>query len=91
MFQALKLCADAVVLKPRMSRYAEVARSVRALMRDLTPLVEPLSLDEAYLDLSGTERLHGVAPAEKAGQWAGRHSTGSLSSRVSVARRLNFA
>ena len=64
MFMALKLCPDAVVIKPRMAKYAEAARAVRAMMRELTPLVEPLSLDEAYLDLSGTERLHGVSPAK---------------------------
>ncbi|MEO7054807.1 MAG: DNA polymerase IV [Rhizomicrobium sp.] len=63
MFQARKLCPDAVVIKPRMSLYVEVAREIRVLMRQLTPLVEPLSLDEAYLDLSGTTRIHGMAPA----------------------------
>lgn len=63
MFQARKLCPNAVVVKPRMSHYVEVAREIRALMRQLTPLVEPLSLDEAYLDLSGTTRVHGMAPA----------------------------
>jgi DNA polymerase IV len=64
MFQALKLCPNATVIKPNMSKYAQVARGVRAMMRALTPLVEPLSMDEAYLDLSGTERLHGTAPAK---------------------------
>jgi DNA polymerase-4 len=54
MFQARKLCPDAVIVRPNMKKYAEAARAVRALMRELTPLVEPLSLDEAYLDLSGT-------------------------------------
>ncbi|HUJ03748.1 MAG TPA: DNA polymerase IV [Rhizomicrobium sp.] len=63
MFMALKACPQAVVIKPNMSKYAGVARQVRSLMRELTPLVEPLSLDEAYLDLSGTERLHGASPA----------------------------
>lgn len=63
MFKALKLCPDAVVLKPRMSFYAEVSRKVRALMEELTPAIEPLSLDEAFLDLSGTQRLHGAPPA----------------------------
>jgi DNA polymerase-4 len=63
MFQARKLCPNAIVVKPRMSHYVEVAREIRALMRQLTPLVEPLSLDEAYLDLSGTTRIHGMAPA----------------------------
>jgi DNA polymerase-4 len=62
MFKALKLCPEAVVLPPRMKLYAEVSRAIRAMMLDLTPLVEPLSLDEAFLDLGGTERLHG-APA----------------------------
>jgi len=63
MFQARKLCPNAVVIKPRMNLYVEVAREIRSLMRQLTPLVEPLSLDEAYLDLSGTARIHGMAPA----------------------------
>ncbi|HVV64261.1 MAG TPA: DNA polymerase IV [Rhizomicrobium sp.] len=64
MFKALQLCPRAVVIKPRMAKYVEEGRRVRALMRELTPLVEPLSLDEAYLDLSGTERLHGMSPAK---------------------------
>ena len=63
MFKALELCPDAVVLKPRMELYAEVSRAIRAMMTELTPAVEPLSLDEAFLDLSGTERLHGQPPA----------------------------
>jgi DNA polymerase-4 len=64
MFQALQLCPNPVIIKPRMGKYVEAAREVRALMRELTPLVEPLSLDEAYLDLSGTERLHATSPAK---------------------------
>jgi DNA polymerase-4 len=63
MFTALKLCPDAVVIKPRGDRYAEVSRAIRARMEALTPSVEPLSLDEAFLDLTGTERLHGAPPA----------------------------
>lgn len=63
MFQALKLCPEAVVIRGRMQRYVEVSRQVRALMEDLTPAIEPLSLDEAFLDLSGTARLHGAPPA----------------------------
>lgn len=63
MFQALKLCPEAVVLKPRMEVYADVSRQIRAMMQDLTPDVEPLSLDEAFMDLSGTARLHGAPPA----------------------------
>jgi DNA polymerase-4 len=63
MFKALALCPDAVVLKPRMEVYAQVSRQVRALMEELTPSVEPLSLDEAFMDLGGTHRLHGAPPA----------------------------
>jgi DNA polymerase-4 len=63
MFKALKLCPDAVVVRPRMEAYAAVSRDIRAAMLALTPLVEPLSLDEAFLDLSGTRRLLGAAPA----------------------------
>jgi DNA polymerase-4 len=63
MFQALKACPDAVVVRPNMEKYVAVGRQVRALMSALTPLVEPLSIDEAFLDLSGTERLHGAPPA----------------------------
>ncbi len=63
MFQALKLCPDAVVIRPRMEVYAAVSRQIRAMMEELTPAVEPLSLDEAFLDLGGTENLHGAPPA----------------------------
>ncbi len=63
MFQALKLCPDAVVIKPRISIYVEVSRQIRAMMDELTPDIEPLSLDEAFMDLSGTQRLHGAPPA----------------------------
>jgi DNA polymerase IV len=63
MFEARRLCPHATVVPPDMAKYARVGREVRALMLDLTPLVEPLSIDEAFLDLSGTERLHGRSPA----------------------------
>jgi len=63
MFQALKLCPDAVIIKPRMELYAEASRDIRAMMEELTPSIEPLSLDEAFLDLSGTARLHHAPPA----------------------------
>jgi DNA polymerase IV len=64
MFKALAACPDAVVIRPNMAKYREIGRAVRAEMRRLTPLVEPLSIDEAFLDLSGTEKLHGAAPAQ---------------------------
>ena len=63
-WQALKRCPDAVVIRPRMSHYVAVSRQVRTRMLALTPLVQPLSIDEAFLDLAGTEALHGCAPAE---------------------------
>lgn len=63
MFQALKLCPEAVVVKPRFSAYIEASRAIRAMMEELTPAIEPLSLDEAFMDLTGTERLHGAPPA----------------------------
>ncbi|MBN9304241.1 MAG: DNA polymerase IV [Devosia sp. 67-54] len=64
MFTALKLCPDAVVIRPNMAKYVGVSRQIRALMDKLTPLVEPLSIDEAFLDLSGTAALHRASPAE---------------------------
>jgi DNA polymerase-4 len=63
MFKALELCPEAVVIKPNMAKYAEVGKIVRQLMSGVTPLVEPLSIDEAFLDLTGTARLHGMSPA----------------------------
>jgi DNA polymerase IV len=58
MFKALALCPQAVVIRPDMEKYARVSRQVRAILVDATPLVEPVSLDEAYLDLSGTNAVH---------------------------------
>ena len=63
MFQALKLCPEAVVVHPRFDAYVTASRAIRAMMDELTPVVEPLSLDEAFMDLSGTARLHGAPPA----------------------------
>jgi DNA polymerase-4 len=61
MYKALEACPDAVVVRPDMEKYAHVGGQVREMMRALTPLVEPLSIDEAFLDLTGTERLHGMS------------------------------
>ncbi len=63
MFKALEACPEAVVIKPDMEKYVRVGREVRTMMQALTPLVEPLSIDEAFLDLAGTEKLHGLPPA----------------------------
>ncbi len=75
MFQALKLCPEAVVVRGRMDRYVEVSRQVRAMMDELTPIVEPLSLDEAFLDLGGTQRLHHAPPAVMLARLARRMET----------------
>ena len=63
MFKALAACPDAVVIRPDFAKYSAAARRIRALMQSLTPIVQTLSIDEAVLDLTGTEALHGAAPA----------------------------
>ncbi len=72
MFEARRLCPHATVVRPNMEKYAGVGRQVRAMMRDLTPLVEPVSIDEAFMDLSGTERLHQMTPAKSLAGFAQR-------------------
>lgn len=63
MYKALKLCPEAVVLRPNMKKYSKVSREIREVLGTATPLVEPVSVDEAFLDLTGTARLHGRSPA----------------------------
>jgi DNA polymerase-4 len=70
MFQALRLCPHAKVIRPNMEKYAKVGREVRQMMLALTPAIEPLSIDEAFLDLSGTARLHGMSPAKALARFA---------------------
>jgi DNA polymerase IV len=70
MFKALELCPDATVVYPDMAKYVRVGRQVREAMQALTPLVEPLSIDEAFLDLAGTERVHGMIPAKVLARFA---------------------
>lgn len=70
MFEAKRRCPDSVVIKPNMAKYVQVGREVRKAMFALTPLVEPLSIDEAFLDLAGTERLHGNSAAKVLSQFA---------------------
>jgi DNA polymerase-4 len=72
MFKARALCPQAVIIKPDMAKYVAVSRQVRALMEALTPLVQPLSIDEAVLDLSGTAALHGAPPAVVLNRFARR-------------------
>jgi DNA polymerase-4 len=70
MFEALRLCPHARVVRPNIEKYSRVGREVRSMMLALTPLVEPLSIDEAFVDLSGTTRLHGLAPAKVLARFA---------------------
>ncbi len=72
MFQALKACPDAVVIRPDFPKYTAASRALRNLMQQLTPLVQSLSIDEAVLDLSGTEALHGAPPAVMLARLANR-------------------
>lgn len=70
MFEARRLCPAAVVIPPTMAKYAAVGRQVRAAMLELTPMVEPVSIDEAFMDLTGTHRLHGMSPAKALARFA---------------------
>jgi DNA polymerase-4 len=88
MFEALKRCPQAVVVKPAMVKYAKVGREVRRAMLDLTPLVEPLSIDEAFLDLTGTERLHGMSAAKVLARFA-RQVERELGITVSIGLSAN--
>lgn len=64
MFKARELCPEAVIVRPNMAKYAKAGKEIRALMQEVTPLVQPVSIDEAFLDLTGTSRLHGATPAQ---------------------------
>ena len=72
MFKARALCPHATVISPNMQKYVAVGREVRRLMFELTPQVEPLSIDEAFMDLTGTQRLHGMTPARSLARFAKR-------------------
>lgn len=88
MFKALDLCPHAVVVRPDMAKYVRVGRKVRQAMMALTPLVEPLSIDEAFLDLSGTERVHGMIPAKVLARFA-RDIEREIGITVSVGLSVN--
>jgi len=88
MFKALKLCPQATVIHPDMRKYQEVGREVRRLMLETTPLVEPLSIDEAFLDLSGTARLHHGSPARTLVRLQ-RHIEEALGITVSIGLSYN--
>jgi DNA polymerase-4 len=88
MFEARRLCPHASVVRPDMEKYARVGRQVRELMFKLTPLVEPVSIDEAFMDLSGTARLHGMSPAKALAGFADEVET-SLGITVSIGLSCN--
>ena len=72
MFKALEACPQAIVIKPDMEKYVRVGRQIRTMMQELTPLVQPLSIDEAFLELKGTEHLHHDPPARVLARFARR-------------------
>ena len=88
MFKALALCPSATVIRPDMTKYVRVGREVRHAMHALTPLVEPLSIDEAFLDLSGTQRVHGMIPAKVLARFA-REVERNIGITVSVGLSCN--
>jgi DNA polymerase-4 len=88
MFEARRLCPHASIVRPDMEKYARVGRQVRELMFKLTPLVEPVSIDEAFMDLSGTARLHGMSPAKALAGFAGEVET-ALGITVSIGLSCN--
>jgi DNA polymerase IV len=88
MFEARRLCPHATVVPPDMEKYARVGREVRKLMFELTPLVEPVSIDEAFMDLSGTARLHGMSPARALAGFASAVET-ELGITVSIGLSCN--
>ena len=88
MFEAKRRCPEAIVVKPNMAKYVGVGREVRKRMFDLTPLVEPLSIDEAFLDLTGTERLHGMSAARALARFA-THVERDLGITVSIGLSAN--
>jgi DNA polymerase IV len=88
MFKALALCPQAAVIRPDMAKYVRVGREVRQAMQALTPLVEPLSIDEAFLDLSGTQRVHGMIPAKVLARFA-REVESKIGITISVGLSCN--
>lgn len=88
MFEARRLCPNATVIPPDFDKYARASRDVRKLMLELTPQIEPLSIDEAFLDLSGTQRLHGMSAAKALARFAS-HVEQSVGITVSIGLSCN--
>jgi DNA polymerase-4 len=85
--QALRLCPQAILIRSRFERYGEVSRQIREIFLNYTPLVEPLSLDEAFLDVTGVEKLFG--PAEQIAQEIKRKILDSTGLTCSVGVSFN--
>src|SRR5204863_6224162 len=83
-----KLCPHATVISPDIAKYVRVGRDVRKLMFELTPQVEPLSIDEAFMDLTGTERLHGMSPARSLARFS-RQVEADIGITVSIGLSAN--
>ncbi len=85
MAQAARLCPQAIIVRPRMERYSEVSRQIFEVFEQFTPLVEPLSIDEGFLDVTGCERLFG--PGEQIARELRRriNRTTGLTASVGVA------
>ena len=79
MFKALKLCPEATVLKPDFTKYRTESRRIMEKLGALTPLVQPLSLDEAWIDLTGCERLHGGPAA-----WVLARAQGEIEREIGI-------
>ena len=88
MFKALQLCPEATVLRPNMEKYSKVGKEIRSLMLELTPIVEPISIDEAFLDLTGTDRLHHAPPVETLARFALKIET-ELNLSISIGLSYN--
>ena len=87
MFKALKACPEAVVIRPNFAKYVAVGRQIRAMMATLTPLLQPLSIDEAVLDLAGTAGAARRAARRRAGPVRPRGGAGGRRHRLGRARR----